>query len=476
LICPSTTFSSNPSHFTDLPTTNTYIRSGLGYDRVTRQIRFPVLSSNNPVSSVSQAFQTAHYTEVTQYLSAVYAEQSAYNGGLYILADNFVNQFASVFSDYTINLAVSQKLYNYYATQVPNYTPIPEFLEILQSIPAYYDPADEALTTTWQQIIEIFGTEVTISTSHGGVFFQQTAVKQCYGGNISPDQESEITTTINNQASGNLAYLDYRRLGLFDVKGGNPEIPISNRAGIIASFPTYPAITSFTSIPLWKVAPTAYQAPLQAAINAYTASSQATINSLTATIAAQRTQSYKNPQNVYVYGQQTEQYGDTIIHWTNCPYISAGGGYYTPRCTISVQTTSYASGGQSEFISVNWYNEGELSYYTQRDPASGDARLEGIFAPFFSKEELLNQVSYQLESLQNADAFSNCTSDSLQNSVVVSAWQNTGCVSLDYIYLTADPNFKVYFTACIDCLPVVVTSNAQFGLKDSDLQCVCQGF
>lgn len=55
-------------------------------------------------------------------------------------------------------------------------------------------------------------------------------------------------------------------------------------------------------------------------------------------------------------------------------------------------------------------------------------------------------------------------------------WQQSGCVSLDYLYVTKHPNFKIYFTACMDCLPTVVTSPAQHGLLDSDLQCTCQGF
>jgi len=375
-------------------------------------------------------------------------------------------------------LAITQKFYTNWATKVPSYTVIPEFLELLETIPAAYDPNDMVSVTTYQQVIEIFGTDVTLTSTHGGIFFQQTAIKECYGGHVGPNMISEIDTTINKQPPGSLAYLDYRKLGVFDVKGGNPEIPVGDWAQIIASFPADPAITGFTSIPLWQLAPAKYQAPLKAAIAAYTSGIQVSVNTMINSVEAARTLSYKNPQTVYVYGEQTEQGGDTIIHWDNCPYVKAGGGFYTPRCTINIETVSIKSGSQSQFIDVNWYNEGMLSYDAQRDISTGDVRLYGDFAPFSEEEQKVqsNKTAYTVSALTDSLKSINSTLWNLRDNVITSAWQRTGCISLDYIYLTANPAYKLYFSACIDCLPVIKTSKAQYGLLDSDLECVCQGF
>jgi len=75
-------------------------------------------------------------------------------------------------------------------------------------------------------------------------------------------------------------------------------------------------------------------------------------------------------------------------------------------------------------------------------------------------KDLAVNVTYAMFSLGNVD----------------SPYTHTGCVNLLFIYVTAIPSENLYFTACIDCLPVVVTSPAQFGMKHSDLQCVCPGF
>jgi len=433
------------------------------------------------VASVSQNFQTYRYSDVNQYIQSIYAEQSAYTGGLFILSNAFVNQFASTFSDYRIDLAITQKLYNSYATKVTTYTPIADFLQLLQTLPTTYNPNDPNVVNLYRtRIIDIFGTDITVTSTHGGIFYQQTAVKECYGGNITPDQESEMATTIAKQPPGGLAYINYRKLGVFDVKGGNPELPAGDYAAMIASFPQDPAVTSFTSIPLWEIAPANYKAALQAAINQYCAQSQVSVNALINSVAAQRVQSYKNPQSVFIYGQQTAQYG-SIIHWDNCPFIKTGGNFYTPRCTIGIQTASLSAGQNSVFINENWEGEGILTYTAQRDPSTGDERMMGNFHPTFtdSKEESVNLASFTVEPMNpEVTEYVNSTIGAYQNgdNTIYTVFQRTGCVSLDYVYLTADPNDKLYFTACIDCLPIIVTSAASFGLKNSDLQCVCPGF
>jgi len=455
------------------------VLSGLGYDSITRQIRFPVLPSTSPLSAPSQTVQTYKYTDVSQYISQVYTQKTSYEGGIFILGDNFVNQFASLFTDYRIDMAITQKQYNSYTTKIASEVIIPEFQELLDTLPPVYDPNNATTVNLYRErIIDIFGTDVSVSSTHGGIFYQQSVVKACYGADITANMVQEITSTIAKVPPGPLAYLNYRSLGVFDVKGGNPEIPKGQYPQIIASFPLDPAITSFTSVPLWQVVPATYQAAVKAAINHYILGYQVTLNSIIENVNAQKIVNYKKPQNVYVYGQQTEQLG-SIIHWTNCPFLKEGRNYYTPRCTIPVQTADLNSGAVSTFLDINYYNIAILHYETQRDLATGVMRIYATSHPLtlLSASATNLTVDYVVEDINSSPfRIENTTLGNLKDNIIETPWDHTGCVSLGYLYLISNPNNKVYFTACIDCLPVVVTSPASYGLKNSDLQCVCPSF
>jgi len=328
------------------------------------------------------------------------------------------------------------------------------------------------------RIIDIFGTDVSVASTHGGIFYQQSVVKSCFGGAITNDMIHEIDSSIAKVPPGPLSYLRYRSLGIFDVKGGNPELPRSQYPQIIASFPQDPAVTGFNSVPLWQVAPAKYQAALQAAIAQYTNANQASVTALIGQISAQNIQSYKNPQNIFVYATQTEQLGN-IIYWKNCPFVKEGGNYYTPRCTYSMATDTLNSGQVANIINYNYYNLATLLYQAQRDAGSGTARI------YYDMHKLLPGAVNATDPMPyNVQLASGPVSPSqLQNSTgsasdttMSTPWQHTGCVSMDFLHLNTCPGCKLSFTVYIDCLPVVVASPARYGLKDTDLQCVCPSF
>jgi hypothetical protein len=474
LFCPTmTTPYEHPGQLKD-----SFVLSGLGYDRVIREVRFPVLPSRAPASTPSQTFQAVKYTDIVPYLDNIFSEKSSYQGGLYILEDNFVNEFASLFANYRIDMAVTQKLYNSYSTSISTWALIPEFLEILETLPAEYNPNNPTLVNLYRErIINLFGTDVTTSTSHGGIFFQQSVVKSCYGGDITADQIADIDATINNANPGPLAYLHYRQLGLFDVKGGNPELPINDRAQIISTFPLYPAITGFNSVPLWQVVPARYQAPVKAAIEHYTNDKQVSINSIINSIEAQKVQSYKNPQDVYVYARQTQQGGDAIIHWTACPYVKVGGGFFTPRCTVWDQTAGLNSGQSSVFVNGNYFYW-HILYQTQRDGPSGVMRIYGDIRTLQSgvlSNSTLTDIPFEILNNEPSQKHANVTIQNVKDSIVTSPWQHTGCINLDFLWY-GNPNNMLYFSACIDCLPIVTTSPAPYGLRDSSFECFCPNF
>jgi len=409
----------------------------------------------------------------------VYTQKASYEGGFFVLGDAFVTEFAALFSNYKVDMAITQKQYNSYATKISSSVAIPEFLELLDTLPAVYDPNNPTTVSLYRErVIDIFGTDVSVASTHGGIFYQQSIVKACYGGDITANQVSEITTSISKLPPGPLAYLAYRSLGVFDVKGGNPEIARGQYAQIIASFPQDPAITSFTSVPLWTVVPVKYQAAVKAAIAQYITANQVAANAKTALIEAQKLLSYKVPQTVYVYGQQTEQLG-SIIHWTTCPFVKEGGNYYTPRCTTPVQTVAVASGAVSTYLNTNFENRAILNYETQRDIGNGNMRQYATSHPLYSESEFQTNftVAYGVEKMDGTpEKIENATLTNVGDSFIESIFVHTGCNSLGYLYLTANPSYRLYFTACIDCMPVVLATPAKYGLKHSDLQCVCPGF
>jgi len=370
------------------------------------------------------------------------------------LGDAFVTQSASLFTDYRVNMAVTQKQYNSYATKIISNVIIPEFQELLDTLPPVYDPNNPTTVNLYRErVINIFGTDVTVSSTHGGIFYQQSIVKACYGADITANMVQEITSTIAKVPPGPLAYLHYRSLGIFDVKGGNPEIPRGEYPQIIASFPLDPAITSFNSVPLWQVVPANYQAAVKAAIEHYIQGQQVSLNTVINQIEAQKIVSYKKPQNVYIYGKETEQFGKDILppayRFPTCPFVKEGGDYYTPRCNVPLQTVDMIPGQVSTFLNRSVVDLRILHFESQRDPVTGNVRI------FSTTKNVFN----------GAPMYTNQT-----------AWQHTGCVNMGYVYLIANPNDNVSFTACIDCLPVIVTSPARYGLLHSDLECVCPGF
>jgi len=120
----------------------------------------------------------------------------------------------------------------------------------------------------YRKIINIFGTDVSVKTNHGGVIYQLSMLKLCYGGSVTADMVTEMENKINNITNGPIAYLNYRKLGLFDIKGGNPEV--NNIQQRISTFSQSPAILNFDSVPLWSLIKDAqYSAAVKGAIEHY---------------------------------------------------------------------------------------------------------------------------------------------------------------------------------------------------------------
>jgi hypothetical protein len=67
--------------------------------------------------------------------------------------------------------------------------------------------------------IDIFGTDASTSTEHGGIVYQQVAIKSCFGGSITDGMLHDIDALIRRVPPGNTAYLRYRQSGATNILG-----------------------------------------------------------------------------------------------------------------------------------------------------------------------------------------------------------------------------------------------------------------
>jgi len=192
------------------------IISGFGYDRVKRTIKFPVINSAAPTSKSNIENTALRFTNANDFLSFITKGKPMQEAGLYTESEAFIKDFAMKFSDYVVDIGITQAHYTTHKTSVTNYAPIPEFLEVVSNLPAW-DPNNPVTRSYYNNIIHFWGTDIATDVYHGGVVYLQTAVKSCFGGNITQDMIKDLEAAIKKIPPGALAYLKYRKLGIFQL-------------------------------------------------------------------------------------------------------------------------------------------------------------------------------------------------------------------------------------------------------------------
>ncbi|KAL0487716.1 Prf1 [Acrasis kona] len=455
---------------------NPQMLSGLGYDRTKRSLRWPVLTSSPAAAAAQQLFSTSRYPTPKDYLSFVFSEAQSRMGGLYANDDAIIKQIVSQFNDYRQNIAVSQKTFKFYAGNVASQQPQDYVLEYLKTIPPVYDPNNATLVYDYNQLIQEFGTEVTTATDFGGVIYLLAAIKACYGGVINGDIEKEIDNLINKEPVGPYAYLKYRKLGIYDVKGGNPEITLQEQsAQRIASMQQNPVVVQFSSVPLWQVIPAPWQEPVKAAIADYLNKFQPTVDSWVASAESLKVESYKAGQPITIFHRNTEQCCDYIIRDTACPLVQRKHFVYVPRFSIPRWNINIAANQVSEFDSYV-FRGARLHWAIERD-ANGLARVHGWSTAALSN----NLTETQSERFSNSKVEKRSNTGThldleYTNGDVYSPFVHSGCADVTEFYVTTHPERHTYYTVCIDCQSYVTQTPAQQGVQHSDVQCGCAGF
>jgi hypothetical protein len=420
--------------------------SGFGYDRVKREMKYPVLKSTAPAPS-TKVDSTAHrFNHVSEYLNHVFGSKGYFENGLYIQSNSVLQQLVKFFGDYKVVLGASSRHYTLFETNVEAGKTLEDFTAIVNSLPPY-DPNSPVSMEAYNLFIHFFGTDISTTTSHGGVVYQQVTVKSCYGGSITEDMLRDIDAFVRRVPPGPTAYAKHRQLGILNMLGGNPELGGDKINERIESFKVAPAPTKFGVQPIWEVVadPTRKQW-IKQAIERYIETNSPSINQWIAEANHARDVQFKGPQPIHLMDYHVEQKSNWVVYWTGCPLIRIKGGAYTPHCTLQKTALSMAAGQKTAYGAAFYETQSQI----ERD-AAGNVKTFSTFR---------GQVRGA-----SAPIRSGCVRVSFGPRL---CQQRMGCI---------ETSQRLSRYVCIDCLPVIRQQpGGQYNTIHTFPECHCQGF
>jgi len=285
---------------------------------------------------------------------------------------------------------------------------------------------------------------------HGGVVYQQVAIKACFGGSITDGMLHDIDALIRNIPPGNTAYLRYRQAGANNIVGGNPEFHFNRMQDRINSFSQAPAPVRFNAIPIWDaIQDGTRRGWVHAAVQDHLNTNFGSFNSLMDQVEHARRQHFLGKQLIFHVDLQKEQHARMVAHWTGAPLIRPRNIIYTPHFALQRNTASIAAGENYKSGENNWFNQVTLHSFIQRN-AHGQIRQYVIH----------NGNEYR-----------------------TSPWITQGCTSVQYGPRWCHSGigclniFDVLSRAvCIDCIPSYREAPAGYNTRHRFLECHCPGF
>jgi hypothetical protein len=389
---------------------------------------------------------------VEQFLRTVYKDtnQNYFEAGLYVQNDAAIRQLANSFSLAYTNIGISQKIHTSYVSKVKSMTALPEFTAIVNSLPPW-NPNDPSTRSLYDMLIQFFGTDAAIETEHGGTIYQQTTVKQCYGGDITGDIKNELEHKIRNQPPPASGYARFRQLGFFNVLGGNPELGSDRINERIATFDVAPAPVKFNTVPLWQIiADGTRQQWVKAAIDQYIAQNRPNVDTIMHQINHAKHESFRGNQRIVLMDYQIAQHAIWIVHWNDCPVARPRGSVYTPHCARTRAPVMMHAGQRANHGAPFYTHQAVI----ERDGPSGNTRLV---------------------SLENGHV------------KYASPWLNAGCQRINYGPILCKNigrtryclhTYNALFRyVCMDCVPVIKDIGAApFNFRHTVPECHCGGF
>eukprot|EP01080_Neovahlkampfia_damariscottae_P006910 gene6910-11073_t len=436
------------------------VMSGTGFDRVKKEVKFPVLATNPSYSRTKRVDTSSNiFNSVNQFVQYVFKAQKAqdvWEAGIYAQQVSEITRLAKSFSLSYTKVGVTQQLYTSFTSNVKSRTPLPEFTQIVNSLPAW-NPKDSASTSMYNMLITFYGTDVSLSTQHGGSVYQQTTVKECYGGNLKQGMKVDIESKIKNKSPPNgSGYARYRKLGVFNVLGGNPELGANQMSKRIASFDKAPAAVKFTTVPIWSLISNAQRKNwVKAAIDSYIAKNQPSANKIINDITTAKRRQFLGPLKVYSMSFQKEQANKFVVRYNACPVARPKGSEYTTNCVVTYQPFMLAINKRQKYQAAFGNNQ----VFVERN-GNGQVRLQTVQA---------GKVKFTSNWITKG-----CTRVRFGPRVCKKYkgkwWRRskTYCVDADKF---------MFRDVCIDCVPTSKhTGKGRYNLPHTMPECHCAGF
>jgi len=425
------------------------IISGFGFDRTKRTMKFPVFDSELPTDGGGKVdHTTAKFNSVREFLTHVYASKGIFQGGLYVTNDNELRELANKFGDYRVSIGTTQRMYITHTSKIKSRTTTEEFDQIVASLPPY-DRNNPTSKQIYDMFIEFFGTDISTSTEHGGIIYQQVAIKSCFGGSITEGMLNDIDALIRKIPPNN-AYLRYRQTGHNNILGGNPELSFDRINERIQSFNQAPAPLRFSAIPIWEaVNDSSRKNWIHTAVQDHINLNTQSVNAIMQQVEHARHQHFIGKQNLFHVDQQNEQHARMVAYFVGAPLIRPQGSIYTPNFALQKSPISLAANENYKSGENNWFNQVILHSFIQRN-ALGQVR---------------QYVVHNGKELRS------------------SPWISTGCTSVPWGPRWCNSGigclniFDVLRRGvCIDCVPSYTEAPAKFNTKHRYLQCNCPEF
>jgi len=310
------------------------IIAGFGFDRVSREMKYPIYPTSDPAPSHHVAHDVRAFDNVYQFVDFAMGVHAHQQAGVYVREPNHIRQIAVQFgTDSSARIGLTQRTVRTHTTSISSNNPIDDFTMAINYLPPY-NRHDPNVLEQYRMIIRFWGTDIALNVNHGGSIYQQTIIKKCFGGNIGEGMLNDLDSAINRRAPGS-GYLQFRQLGIFEARGGNPEIGSDRMNERINTFAHAPAPIDWNTRPIWEaVADGTRRSWLHAAVVDYINENMPTIDSIKRDIAQAVENYYRSRRTLYHVDFNVEHAGGIVLRWTGCPVAHYRGGVYAPHCAL----------------------------------------------------------------------------------------------------------------------------------------------
>jgi hypothetical protein len=260
-----------------------------------------------------------------------------------------------------------------------------EFETFLQVLPDTYDASNETHVQLFSLLFDLFGTHVITSAKHGGVIYRQDMVKRCFSDSITNETMKELEKDIRFEPHGPSVYARFRKIGLLDIKGGNPDVHTNKKQATgfssisaqelkarMDSFASAPALVRFEHEALDQVVPE--KASIKQALQDYYTRHQDNWQStLEARIKQEQLNEWLKPKQVQVYQTIPSYIGPFGPHEPPCSECNVEGTTFRAECFTRIY--------EEENITIHtkwpyWYMPGGIPLlYISRNNITGDTRI-----------------------------------------------------------------------------------------------------